>query len=175
MDSSTCANWRKFGTIIWTKTIYHHGSMFFIIPLWSVSTSGILDLCVSSVSRIPLVMSGIPCVALSPPLFREHISWRASTGKINSFKRNGEYCWDRTMNVWANIFDWKVCCAWHWFLCVKGYHSLVGFWCLHSCSHQEAQILSQGCTSRFHWAIIRWKRCYLCEYVGGHNCTRSWG
>ena len=54
---------------------------------------GILDLCVSAVSRIPLEMS---FVVLSPPFYGEHISWRTRTGQLNSFRRNGKI-WGRLL------------------------------------------------------------------------------
>ena len=90
LDYSAWANWRKLGTRIWINNFCHHESTFLMIPWWGGSSSGFLNLCVSAVSRIPLVMSGILFFALSIPLSGEHISWRSSTGQLKSVQRNGE-------------------------------------------------------------------------------------
>ena len=90
MASYKCANWRKLGTRIWLNSFCHNGSMFLMSPWCSGSTSGLLDLCVSAVNRIPLEMSCILFVALSPPLCGEHRSWRARTGQLNSVRKNGK-------------------------------------------------------------------------------------
>ena len=67
MASYKCANWRKLGTRIWLNSFCHNGSMFLMSPWCSGSTSGLLNLCVPAVNRIPLAMSSIQYVALSPP------------------------------------------------------------------------------------------------------------
>ena len=84
----------------WNQNMYqqfsHHVSMFLMSPLWSGSTSGPLDLCVSAVRRIPLEKSGIKFVALSTPFCGEQRSWRARTGQPNSVWRN-EKIWGRLL------------------------------------------------------------------------------
>ena len=50
----------------------------------------------SSVSRIPLEMSGIPFVVLSLPSCGEHISWMARTGQPNLVQINGKI-WGRLL------------------------------------------------------------------------------
>ena len=130
MTSSTCNNWRKLGTIIWITNFFHRGSMFLMIPLWIGPTSGILDVCVSDVSRIPLAMSSITFVALSPPFCGEHILWRASTGQLNSVQRNGK-SWGILMGSYHE--------------CVSQYLQLVSVLCL--IVDVVRQILSQPCMS----------------------------
>ena len=115
MASCKYANWRKPGTRIWLNSFCHHGSMFLMSPLWSGSTIGLLDLCASAVSRIPLEMSSIPFVALSPPFYVDNISWRASTEQLNSVRRNGKI-WVRLL---ASCYE-----------CVRQYFQLVSVLCL---------------------------------------------
>ena len=115
MASYKCANWRNLGTIIWLNSFFHHGSMFFMSPWWSGSTSGLLDLYVSAVSHIALEMSSIPSVALSPPLCGEHRSWRARTGQLKSVRINGK--------IWGILL---ASC----YKCVSQYFQLVGVLCL---------------------------------------------
>ena len=153
--------------------------MFFMSPLWSGSTSGFLDLCVSAISRIPLEMSGIPFVALSPKLCGYYRSWRARTGQLNLVKRNGK-SWGRLLvSCYKCVSQYfqlvSVLCLTGALVCVKGDHSLVGVWCLRCCAHQESKIMAQGCTGRCHWPILHWQGCYSCGYVGGHNWRGSWG
>ena len=115
MASSKCENWRKLGTIIWLNSFCHHGSMYLRSPLWSGSTSALLDLYVLTVSHIPLSMRGIPFVALSPQFYGEHRSWRARTGQLNSVRRNGK-SWGRLL---ASCYE-----------CVSQYFKLVSVLCL---------------------------------------------
>ena len=74
----------------WYNHCCHHGSMFLVSPLCSGSTSGLMDLFVLSISRIPLKMSGIPFVLLSHPFCVENRLWRERTVQINSVRRNGK-------------------------------------------------------------------------------------
>ena len=126
MAYSKCTNRRNLGTRIWLNNFCHNGSMFLMSPWWSGSTSGLLDLWVSDVSRIPLEMIGIPFVELSPPFCGEHRSWRARTGQLNSLRRNGK-SWGRLL---ASFYE-----------CVSQYFQLVSVLCL------TVAFLSKGITA----------------------------
>ena len=99
----------------WRNNCCHHGSMFLMSPLCSGSTSGLIDLFVSAISRIPLKMSDMPFVALSHPFCVENILWRARTGQLNSVWRNGK--------SWGILL---VLC----YECVSQYLKLVSVLCL---------------------------------------------
>ena len=136
-----------------SQQFFHYGSILLISSWWSGLTSGILDLCGPALSRIPLEMIVIPFVVLSPPFCREKKLWKVRTGELKSVWRNGkswEILFASCYECASQYFNWKLCCAWKWLLCVKGYHILVGFWCLHCCDNKEAQILTQECTRRYH-------------------------
>ena len=124
---STCAKWINLGTRIWLKTFFHHGSMFLMSPWWSGSTGGLLDLCVSAASSIPLTMISIPVVALSTPFCGYHILWSARTGQLNSVWRNGK--------IWVGLLGSFYECVSQYFWLESLFFLTVDFLCQRGSQH----------------------------------------
>ena len=85
----------------------------------------------SAVNHIPLEMSGITFVALSPQFCGEHRSWRASTGQLNLVRRNGK-SWGRLLascyEMCEPIFSTGKCVVLDSGVCVsKGITALLEF------------------------------------------------
>ena len=158
----------------------HHGSMFLMSPWWSGSTSGILDLCVSAVSRKPYPFGNewhTICCALAHIMCRAHIV--EGKGRPTEI---GQKKWEDLGNtvgpmlgMCEPIFLTGKCVVLDsGFLCQRGSQPC---WSLVSTllRSSRAKILAQGCTGICHWRILCQQGCYSCGYVGGHNWRGSWG
>ena len=58
--------------------------------------------------------------------------------------KSGEYYWAHDTNLWANILNWSVWCAWQWLCVSKEIAALLGFGVYNDSLIKKSKYLPKG-------------------------------